>query len=123
MSAQDLIDFTPVHRYNWCFVLERCFPTPMFPFRCCQIFNVLGAKEEFDMYYRQQRKDQCDLVIEPPSKVLFVITVFQLPPSKAFRLSDELSEALCGLSGRDYWLFRRRRPHNYHGANAGDLLA
>ncbi|KAK6732570.1 hypothetical protein RB195_016751 [Necator americanus] len=50
VSAQDLIDFTPVHR-------------------CCQIFNVLGAKEEFDMFYRQQRKDQCDLVIEPPSKM------------------------------------------------------
>nr|CDJ86544.1 Exocyst complex subunit Sec15 domain containing protein [Haemonchus contortus]CDJ96443.1 Exocyst complex subunit Sec15 domain containing protein [Haemonchus contortus] len=50
VSAQDLIDFTPVHR-------------------CCQIFNVLGAKEEFDVYYRQQRKDQCDLVIEPPSKM------------------------------------------------------
>ncbi|CAJ0608267.1 unnamed protein product [Cylicocyclus nassatus] len=50
VSAQDLIDFTPVHR-------------------CCQIFNVLGAKEEFDVFYRQQRKDQCDLVIEPPSKM------------------------------------------------------
>uniref|UniRef100_A0A0N4YC48 Exocyst complex component 6 (inferred by orthology to a C. elegans protein) n=1 Tax=Nippostrongylus brasiliensis TaxID=27835 RepID=A0A0N4YC48_NIPBR len=50
VSAQDLIDFTPVHR-------------------CCQIFNVLGAKEEFDVYYRQQRKDQCDLVIEPPPKM------------------------------------------------------
>ncbi|EPB79119.1 putative exocyst complex subunit Sec15 [Ancylostoma ceylanicum] len=50
VSAQDLIDFTPVHR-------------------CCQIFNVLGAKEEFDQFYRQQRKDQCDLVIEPPTKM------------------------------------------------------
>ncbi|VDK56549.1 unnamed protein product, partial [Cylicostephanus goldi] len=50
VSAQDLIDFTPVHR-------------------CCQIFNVLGAKEEFDVFYRQQRKDQCDLVIEPPAKM------------------------------------------------------
>ncbi|VDM64919.1 unnamed protein product [Angiostrongylus costaricensis] len=50
VSAQDLIDFTPVHR-------------------CCQIFNVLGSKEEFEVYYRQQRKDQCNLVIEPPSKM------------------------------------------------------
>ncbi|CAL2051200.1 unnamed protein product [Caenorhabditis brenneri] len=48
--AQDLIDFTPVHR-------------------CCQIFNVLGAKEEFEQYYRQQRREQCDLVIEPSHKM------------------------------------------------------
>ncbi|CAD6187133.1 unnamed protein product [Caenorhabditis auriculariae] len=46
MSAQDLIDFTPVHR-------------------CCQIFNVLGAKEEFEQYYREQRTEQCELVISP----------------------------------------------------------
>ncbi|CAB3400449.1 unnamed protein product [Caenorhabditis bovis] len=50
ISAQDLIDFTPVHR-------------------CSQIFNVLGAKDEFEQYYRQQRKDQCDLVIEPAHKM------------------------------------------------------
>ncbi|KJH51420.1 hypothetical protein DICVIV_02434 [Dictyocaulus viviparus] len=50
VSAQDLIDFTPVHR-------------------CCQIFNVLGSKEEFEVYYRQQRRDQCNLVIEPPTKM------------------------------------------------------
>uniref|UniRef100_A0A1I7TR37 Exocyst complex component n=1 Tax=Caenorhabditis tropicalis TaxID=1561998 RepID=A0A1I7TR37_9PELO len=50
MSAQDLIDFTPVHRY-------------------CQIFNVLGAKDEFEQYYRQQRREQCDLVIEPSHKM------------------------------------------------------
>ncbi|CAI5453981.1 unnamed protein product [Caenorhabditis angaria] len=50
LSAQDLIDFTPVHR-------------------CCQIFNVLGAKEEFEKYYRQQREDQSNLVIEPVQKM------------------------------------------------------
>ncbi|MFH4980881.1 hypothetical protein AB6A40_007590 [Gnathostoma spinigerum] len=49
LSAQDLIDFTPVHR-------------------CCQIFNVLGAKETFDAYYRKQRKEQAMVVIKPPSK-------------------------------------------------------
>uniref|UniRef100_A0A915BPH7 Exocyst complex component n=2 Tax=Parascaris univalens TaxID=6257 RepID=A0A915BPH7_PARUN len=50
LSAQDLIDFTPVHR-------------------CCQIFNVLGAKEVFDAYYRKQRKEQAAVVIRPPSKL------------------------------------------------------
>ncbi|VDK43756.1 unnamed protein product [Anisakis simplex] len=51
LSAQDLIDFTPVHR-------------------CCQIFNVLGAKEIFDSYYRKQRKEQAAVVIRPPSKLV-----------------------------------------------------
>uniref|UniRef100_A0A914RIS2 Exocyst complex component 6 n=1 Tax=Parascaris equorum TaxID=6256 RepID=A0A914RIS2_PAREQ len=51
LSAQDLIDFTPVHR-------------------CCQIFNVLGAKEVFDAYYRKQRKEQAAVVIRPPSKLV-----------------------------------------------------
>ncbi|PAV62595.1 hypothetical protein WR25_26425 isoform B [Diploscapter pachys] len=51
MSAQDIIDYTPVHR-------------------CCQIFNVLGAKEEFEQYYRQQRSEQCQIVIEKSSKMI-----------------------------------------------------
>ncbi|CAJ0575891.1 unnamed protein product, partial [Mesorhabditis spiculigera] len=49
LSAQDLIDFTPVHR-------------------CCQIFNVLGAKEEFEKYYREQRTEQCKLVSQQATK-------------------------------------------------------
>uniref|UniRef100_A0A0N5ALF3 Exocyst complex component n=1 Tax=Syphacia muris TaxID=451379 RepID=A0A0N5ALF3_9BILA len=49
LSAQDLIDFTPVHR-------------------CCQIFNVLGAKETFEAYYRKQRREQIMVVIVSPSK-------------------------------------------------------
>ncbi|VDD94048.1 unnamed protein product [Enterobius vermicularis] len=49
LSAQDLIDFTPVHR-------------------CCQIFNVLGAKETFEAYYRKQRREQILMVIVPPTK-------------------------------------------------------
>ncbi|VDN58698.1 unnamed protein product [Dracunculus medinensis] len=51
MSAQDLIDFTPVHR-------------------CCQIFNVLGDREVFETYYRKQRKEQAMVVIRPPNKLV-----------------------------------------------------
>ncbi|KAL3981604.1 Exocyst complex subunit Sec15-like family protein [Acanthocheilonema viteae] len=50
LSAQDLIDFTPIHR-------------------CCQIFNVIGEKETFEAYYRKQRKEQAVVVIRPPSKL------------------------------------------------------
>ncbi|CAI4220836.1 unnamed protein product, partial [Auanema sp. JU1783] len=50
LSAQDLIDYTPIHR-------------------CCQIFTVLGNKEEFEQYFRLQRKEQCQVVIEPPTKM------------------------------------------------------
>uniref|UniRef100_A0A1I8ATR9 Exocyst complex component n=1 Tax=Steinernema glaseri TaxID=37863 RepID=A0A1I8ATR9_9BILA len=44
LSAQDLIDFTPIHR-------------------CCQIFNVLGDRETFDNFYRKQRKEQAKVII------------------------------------------------------------
>ncbi|TKR80500.1 hypothetical protein L596_014567 [Steinernema carpocapsae] len=44
LSAQDLIDFTPIHR-------------------CCQIFNVLGDRETFDDFYRKQRKEQAKVII------------------------------------------------------------
>lgn len=50
LSAQDLIDFTPIHR-------------------CCQIFNVIGEKETFEAYYRKQRKEQAVVVIRPPGKL------------------------------------------------------
>ncbi|KAF8363690.1 sec-15, partial [Pristionchus pacificus] len=50
LSAQDLIDFTPIHR-------------------CSQIFNVLGKKDEFEAYYRKQREQQCDIVCKAPPKM------------------------------------------------------
>ncbi|GMT06850.1 hypothetical protein PENTCL1PPCAC_29024, partial [Pristionchus entomophagus] len=50
LSAQDLIDFTPIHR-------------------CSQIFNVLGKKDEFELYYRKQREQQCEIVCQTPPKM------------------------------------------------------
>ncbi|KAI1724168.1 exocyst complex subunit sec15-like domain-containing protein [Ditylenchus destructor] len=49
-SAQDRLDFGPVHR-------------------CCQIFNVLGDKERFEVYYRRQRLEQARVIIQPPTKM------------------------------------------------------
>ncbi|VDN08177.1 unnamed protein product [Thelazia callipaeda] len=54
LSAQDLIDFTPVHR-------------------CCQIFNVIGEKETFEAYYRKQRKEQAVVVIRPPKSIYLYV--------------------------------------------------
>uniref|UniRef100_A0A914CIF4 Exocyst complex component 6 n=1 Tax=Acrobeloides nanus TaxID=290746 RepID=A0A914CIF4_9BILA len=50
LSAQDKIDFAPIHR-------------------CCQIFNVLGDKERFEVYYRNQRREQSMVVNRPPVKL------------------------------------------------------
>ncbi|KAL1423237.1 hypothetical protein MTO96_021219 [Rhipicephalus appendiculatus] len=46
MSAQDLVDFSPVYR-------------------CHHIYSVLGARETFEAYYRQQRKHQARLALQP----------------------------------------------------------
>jgi len=45
LSAQDLIDFSPVYR-------------------CLHIHSVLNAKEEFETYYRKQRRQQARLVLQ-----------------------------------------------------------
>lgn len=47
LSAQDLMDFSPVYR-------------------CMHIYNVLGEGETFKTYYRQQRQHQAKLVLQPP---------------------------------------------------------
>ncbi|CAK5127180.1 unnamed protein product [Meloidogyne enterolobii] len=44
-DAYDKLDFGPVHR-------------------CCQIFNVLNDREKFEVYYRKQRFDQIQLILE-----------------------------------------------------------
>ncbi|XP_029664573.1 exocyst complex component 6B [Formica exsecta] len=47
LSARDLMDFSPVYR-------------------CMHIYTVLREEETFKMYYRQQRKQQARLVLQPP---------------------------------------------------------
>lgn len=47
LSAQDLMDFSPVYR-------------------CMHIYTVLREEETFKIYYRQQRKQQARLVLQPP---------------------------------------------------------
>lgn len=47
LSAQDLVDFSPVYR-------------------CLHIHTVLDAKETYENYYRKQRKKQARLALQPP---------------------------------------------------------
>ena len=51
LSAQDLIDFSPVYR-------------------CLHIYRVLGSRETFETYYRKQRKKQARLVLQPPTNMV-----------------------------------------------------
>jgi hypothetical protein len=53
-SAQDKVDYAPIHR-------------------CCQVFNVLGEKEAFEQYYREQRREQALVISKAPSKVVCFI--------------------------------------------------
>ncbi|XP_014667115.1 PREDICTED: exocyst complex component 6B-like isoform X2 [Priapulus caudatus] len=50
LSAQELVDFSPVYR-------------------CWHIYNVLGAGEEFESYYRKQRKKQAKLCLQPATNM------------------------------------------------------
>ncbi|KAL7631910.1 UNVERIFIED_CONTAM: hypothetical protein RMT77_017789 [Armadillidium vulgare] len=50
LSAQDLINFAPVYR-------------------CLHIFSVLGFRDHFESYYRQQRKEQARLALQSPTNM------------------------------------------------------
>lgn len=50
LSAQDLVDFSPVYR-------------------CHHIYSVLGARDTFEAYYRQQRRHQARLALQPPTNM------------------------------------------------------
>ncbi|XP_013391854.1 exocyst complex component 6B isoform X2 [Lingula anatina] len=50
LSAQDLVDFSPVYR-------------------CFHIYTVLGARETFVDYYRRQRRKQARLALQPPTNM------------------------------------------------------
>jgi len=50
LSAQDLIDFSPVYR-------------------CLHICTVLSSRDTFDIYYRQQRREQALLTLHPPNNM------------------------------------------------------
>ncbi|XP_014470349.1 PREDICTED: exocyst complex component 6B isoform X2 [Dinoponera quadriceps] len=58
LSAQDLMDFSPVYR-------------------CMHIYTVLREGDTFKTYYRQQRKQQARLVLQPPINMHETIVGYQ----------------------------------------------
>ena len=50
LSAEDLVDFSPVYR-------------------CLHIYTVLGERDEFEKYYRKQRRQQASLTLQPPANM------------------------------------------------------
>ncbi|XP_056432591.1 exocyst complex component 6 isoform X3 [Gadus chalcogrammus] len=50
LTAQDLVDFSPVYR-------------------CLHIYTILGDRETFENYYRKQRKKQARLVLQPQASM------------------------------------------------------
>ena len=53
LSAQDLMDFSPVYR-------------------CMHIYTVLRQGDTFKAYYQQQRKQQARLVLQPPINMVSI---------------------------------------------------
>jgi hypothetical protein len=51
LSAQDLVDFSPLYR-------------------CLHIFTVVGDKQTFEHYYRKQRQEQSTLVLQPSGNMV-----------------------------------------------------
>ena len=51
LSAQDLINFAPVYR-------------------CLHISSVLGTREKFEAYYREQRMEQARLALQSPNNMV-----------------------------------------------------
>ncbi|XP_077991948.1 exocyst complex component 6B-like [Glandiceps talaboti] len=49
-NAQDMVDYAPVYR-------------------CLHIYSVLGSREQFETYYRSQRKKQARLALQPPNNM------------------------------------------------------
>ncbi|XP_076438800.1 exocyst complex component 6B-like [Babylonia areolata] len=58
LSAQDLVDFSPVYR-------------------CLHIYAVLGDRDEFEFYYRQQRWKQARLSLQTPHNMHESIEAFK----------------------------------------------
>ncbi|XP_027200998.2 exocyst complex component Sec15 isoform X2 [Dermatophagoides pteronyssinus] len=95
LSATDLVDFSPVYR-------------------CLHIFGCLGARGQFESYYRQQRKQQARLILQsfsiPPSSLASITNVFNRENFKNylfgvvgfFVIEDHLLNTSNGLVTKEY---------------------
>ncbi|XP_034174086.1 exocyst complex component Sec15 isoform X2 [Osmia lignaria lignaria] len=86
LSAQDLMDFSPVYR-------------------CMHIYTVLREGETFKAYYRQQRKQQGRLVLQSPINMHESITGYQTYLQGIvgfFVVEDHILNTGNGLATRSY---------------------
>lgn len=86
LSAQDLMDFSPVYR-------------------CMHIYTVLREGETFKAYYRQQRKQQARLVLQPPINMHESINGYQTYLQGIvgfFVVEDHILNTGNGLATRTY---------------------
>ncbi|XP_034941407.1 exocyst complex component 6B isoform X1 [Chelonus insularis] len=86
LSAQDLMDFSPVYR-------------------CMHIYTVLREGETFKTYYQQQRKQQARLVLQPPINMHESIVGYQAYIHSIvgfFVVEDHILNTGNGLVTRSY---------------------
>ncbi|XP_015110617.1 exocyst complex component 6B [Diachasma alloeum] len=86
LSAQDLMDFSPVYR-------------------CMHIYTVLREGDEFKAYYQQQRRQQARLVLQPPVNMHESIVGYQSYLHGIvgfFVVEDHILNTGNGLATRSY---------------------
>ncbi|XP_070210357.1 exocyst complex component 6B-like [Littorina saxatilis] len=86
LSAQDLVDFSPVYR-------------------CLHIYTVLGDRDKFETYYRQQRWKQARLSLQPPQNMHESIEAFRKYFHDVvgfFVVEDHILHTTQGLVTRSY---------------------
>ncbi|XP_046908796.2 exocyst complex component Sec15 isoform X2 [Dermatophagoides farinae] len=72
LSATDLVDFSPVYR-------------------CLHIFGCLGARGQFESYYRQQRKQQARLILQS----------FSITPPQSLSVSAAAAASITNVFNRE----------------------
>ncbi|XP_043912624.1 exocyst complex component 6 isoform X2 [Protopterus annectens] len=86
LTAQDLVDFSPVYR-------------------CLHIYTVLGDRETFESYYRKQRRKQARLVLQPQSNMHETVEGYRKYFNQIvgfFVVEDHILHATQGLVTRAY---------------------
>lgn len=116
MSAQDLVDFSPVYK-------------------CLHIYSVLGERDEFEKYYRKQRRQQATLTLQPPANMhesidgyrvffhgivgFFVCEDHVLNTGNGLITRGHLDEVWSAASGRVYSTLQ---THSAYCTDAGFML-
>ncbi|XP_069095916.1 exocyst complex component 6 isoform X2 [Pleurodeles waltl] len=86
LTAQDLVDFSPVYR-------------------CLHIYSILGDRETFENYYRKQRRKQARLVLQPQASMHETVEGYRRYFSQVagfFVVEDHILHVTQGLVTKAY---------------------